>query len=493
MDFVTGAMLGGMLYDVVKAKTQVTADVIKNTAKAKMKSWLFDDQTTEKIVNHVNVLGYIENESESDYNNRLKADSILSLLLATPTQQTNQQVSASHNTKIAGMDYHETIHNHYPIQKTEDNKPTSTFILPTQARQLIGREEILSQLLETLTQPNNNSRLLINGMGGVGKTSICRVVAHQCAKLVNSVVWLDAQGGISNGLQAIIAPKLNIDISQPNWLGMLIEKLNLSLSPAILFLDNLEASAENNAVLHQLAQLNWHVVATSRDFLPGFEKLNIDVLSTEQCIDLFLKHYENTVDVEEQPTLVKLIRLAGEHTLTVELLAKIASDSVLSVTQLYEQVSASGFDLSPLTGATVDGLHSGTVDEVDRQHQLHEHLSKLFTMSKLDEDEKNLLGLFAILPNQGYHCHDELIVWFGLEDAKPLMDLVKKGWLLRDKEFFSMHPVIGFVVVQGLRPSQSSIEIFTERFTNSLKSVDPSEFIVNAVYINQIKRIPSPF
>ena len=152
----------------------------------------------------------------------------------------------------------------------EPRKPKKVLILPEQAPQLIGRDDKIKELLKVITKLQSSSHLLVNGMGGVGKTAICRVLAHRCATLVNAVIWLDGQAGLEAGLQNTVAPKLAIDIQQPDWLAQLIDKLNENKPPSVLFLDNLEASAANSAILHKLKSLNWHLVATSRDLIEEF-------------------------------------------------------------------------------------------------------------------------------------------------------------------------------------------------------------------------------
>lgn len=237
---------------------------------------------------------------------------------------------------------------------------------------------------------------MINGMGGVGKTSLCRQLAHQSATLLNSVIWLDSQSGLQTALQRLVAPRLQIDIEQPNWLALLIDKLNQTVAPAVLFLDNLELAdgqAQDSAILHQLKRLNWHLVATARYPLPQFSHHHpIEVLPVEHCIKLFKQYYDAPLNDEEQSSLNTLIALAGQHPLTVELLAKIACDGGLTVAKMLAQVKNTRFDLRQLTDVSVEGQHSGTEWQDERQHQLHQHLSQLFQLVKLNADQQNTLS-----------------------------------------------------------------------------------------------------
>jgi hypothetical protein len=96
------------------------------------------------------------------------------------------------------------------------------------------------------------------------------------------------------------------------------------------------------------------------------------------------------------------------------------ANTMLDVTVLYKQVKTIDFHLSQLTNVAVTAEHSGNALQHDRQLQLHEHLSKLFQLANLTADEKDILRTLAVLPCQNYHCHDELMVWLGLDNPELL-------------------------------------------------------------------------
>ncbi|NQZ11608.1 MAG: tetratricopeptide repeat protein [Algicola sp.] len=329
--------------------------------------------------------------------------------------------------------------------------------------------------------------MLVNGMGGVGKTAICRELAHHATNPAHIVIWLNGQSGIENELQTIVAPKFNIDIKQADWLPQLIETLNQQPRPSLLLLDNLEKNDSNTAVLHQLKRLNWHLIATSREPLAEFDTTyNIDVLPVAQCVELFKRHYSMTVAKADLQTLDALIELAGQHTLTIELLAKTARDGMLDVQSLYQAVKATGFDLSLKAGVSVTADHSGVTQQQNRQMQLHEHLSKLFQLANLQQDEKDILRTLAVLPCQQYHCRDELMVWLGLDEPELLVSLSKKGWLQRVDMHFVMHPVIAHVVKVQIELNQAYLEEFASCFLHAIQPAASEHWIEKSNYIAQL-------
>ncbi|MFT4927302.1 MAG: hypothetical protein ACI8WB_003408 [Phenylobacterium sp.] len=91
MEFVTGAILGGMLYDLVKFGVKVSHKVIQEKAKDEQKSWPADEPTTEKIVDRINTLGYHDGENKEQYCQRLADDAELNQLLSTTHQSVVSQ------------------------------------------------------------------------------------------------------------------------------------------------------------------------------------------------------------------------------------------------------------------------------------------------------------------------------------------------------------------------------------------------------------------
>jgi hypothetical protein len=98
-----------------------------------------------------------------------------------------------------------------------------------------------------------------------------------------------------------------------------------------------------------------------------------------------MEHYPGPPDAE---ALEALIRLAGRHTLTVELLARTAANADLSLRELLEKLSGAGFNLNAVIPETVT---TAWHDE-PAQKLFFEHLLKVFEISGLDEEERYLLA-----------------------------------------------------------------------------------------------------
>nr|WP_280639030.1 tetratricopeptide repeat protein [Pseudoalteromonas viridis] len=289
----------------------------------------------------------------------------------------------------------------------------------------------------------------MSGLGGIGKTYICREVVHRClqGEDFHDLVWLNAQSGLEQELKSAVASYFNVDVSDgAQWLSQLVNRFNQSTSPSVLFIDNLDSEQDNQAILNTLRRTKWHIVATSRHKPTGFETtIPVKPLSYGECIDLFIYHYDQGDLDDERTQIGRIVEYCGRHTLLFTLWAKVAASEGIELDELETVVGNSEFDLSGLSDEPVEALHSGTEFADRRQFQIHQHLSRLFDFSDVAADELDILRILAVLPSEQYKG-DWLRQWFNVTRNKPFISLAKQGWLERDGNVFFLHPAIAYMV-----------------------------------------------
>ena len=359
--------------------------------------------------------------------------------------------------------------------------------LPQQVAKLLGRDEVVEQITNALMASESVHMQLV-GIGGMGKTAICRYVAHHLADDFGDVVWINCQASLMEQLRNYVTPRYHVKVEDPTtWLYELIEVMNNRPKPMVVFLDNLEFEDVTSAEFRQLKSLNCHMVATSRQaFSDQFTRaIDVSSLHKKQCRELFVDYYQGDIDNEE--SLQKLLALAGYHTLTIELLAKIATSGLFSVEDLLEKVIESGFDLSDWDIA-VTGEHSGQQYEHKGQLQLQEHLSKLFRLDNLSESQQQALYYLSILPPIAYEGREELVKWLGVEGTL-LTGLADKGWLQRNKNKFSLHPVIASVARCDVKFDESLVFEFISRVNEDIEPDENQHWVEKAHYLSQLEAI----
>ncbi|MBN7769188.1 hypothetical protein KUV44_01845 [Marinobacter daepoensis] len=88
VEFISAAVLSGVIYDICKTQARVTGSAIKK----RLKAWIVDDVTAEKIADEVNRLGVNQDQSEAAIERQISHSEKLTQLL--------KEVKPSNSTTI---------------------------------------------------------------------------------------------------------------------------------------------------------------------------------------------------------------------------------------------------------------------------------------------------------------------------------------------------------------------------------------------------------
>ncbi|MDF9799017.1 tetratricopeptide (TPR) repeat protein [Catalinimonas alkaloidigena] len=320
---------------------------------------------------------------------------------------------------------------------------------------IVGREKDLEELRRRLLEDNKLS--LINGMGGIGKTTLAAVYLNTYKDEYVHIAWLTIETSLEDAIIANHDLLTNLklqDVSPEELLNASLNQLrNLhSSKPNLLVLDN---ATERLAKLydHLPKAPHWHVLVTSREMIELFSVMELGFLTEEEAIALFQKHNSN-FNEEETRSFVQDVEC---HTLTIEILAKSAKKNRWNAEKIKQAIS-----LDEKAGIATS--HSGH-EKIDR---ITSYLIQIFQLSSLDEQEKYILKQFTALPNQwiGYDLLTNLLQVEQLtwkEDFPgTLEDLYEKGYLLKDKDSYKMHPVLVEALSPQLKTSANELKLLIE-------------------------------
>lgn len=232
----------------------------------------------------------------------------------------------------------ETFNNNSPQQMGNNNvqninyynniikeKPPAKVLTAQMAEgtELIGRDEELKELKELVEK--KDKVVLVNGIGGIGKTELCRRYFRDHYDNYKHLGWINYQSSIKDSFVFQfnlpgITNRTDIDVYEK--FKAIVSYLNALGKNCLLIIDNMDNLEDENISL--IKQLPFKVVVSSRMRINGLDMYNLGLLPLEDCMELFYSHYEGDRDDE---ILTDIVELAGRHTLTVELLAKTASNS----------------------------------------------------------------------------------------------------------------------------------------------------------------------
>ncbi|HEX3028782.1 MAG TPA: ATP-binding protein [Clostridia bacterium] len=291
----------------------------------------------------------------------------------------------------------QNIYNNYGIKDSNKSEKDDIGFVITEGADITptpyftGREKELKDLREHIY--SMNKLVLVSGIGGIGKTHLCRYLYREYIKSYNAgreteidhIGYLNYYGSmddtLANGLKFNKSGNSEEDVASA-WCRL--EDLANS-TRLLVIVDNVTHGMDKDESIKKLYNLTCAVVLTSR--LSGFERfktLPIGVLPLDECRDIFDEIYGD-IDASEQTDLDYILSdLAAMHTKTVELLASIAHDKGWKVTRLRQELMAKRFNL--------------TFTSEGNETTLQTEYEKLFDLSGLTEKEVNVLEAFSIMP-----------------------------------------------------------------------------------------------
>ncbi|MBT1711312.1 tetratricopeptide repeat protein [Fulvivirgaceae bacterium PWU5] len=331
---------------------------------------------------------------------------------------------------------------------------------------IVGRADELHALHQALFQ--NKQVVLVNGLGGIGKTTLAQGYISRYYLDYQHVAWITQKGtditqditqdeGLLRSLSVSQAGK---DVQQ--LLHEILYKFKtISGKPNLLVLDNADRALTNLKDMFP-GQPDWHLLVTSRERMEGFLIHEIGFLSPATALELFKKHYNRTTD---DTKLYELLEVVDYHTLTLEILAKTA--------QLQRvDIDALKFAIEHDLRANVYVAHKG--DKVER---VRSYLSSIFTLSQLTKNEVWLIKYFECLPAE-YHSYSVLLALIapGMSQheavfSETLTALSDHGWLLYNSETdsYKMHRIITEVAVRKLPIALVDVEPLVDSVSAKLQ------------------------
>ncbi len=318
-----------------------------------------------------------------------------------------------------------------------------------------GRETELRELRQRIEEGRKS--VLVSGMGGIGKTHICRKLFDEYKKGENKsfshIGYIEYSGDMNSSLQKCLRykeqenPELNKEAA---WREL---ECLASDGKLLLFVDNVNVTVKDDPSLERLKKLPGAIVLTSRRtaFSKEFEQLRIGFLDKEQCREIYEKiRFEDSgirVKEEEVPDLEYIIEeLAAKHTITVEHLAHLARVNGWTVKTLRDQLEKKGFQLE-------------YVDDEEKLVNIQESYEILYDLSELTEAEQNILEAFSVfpyIPLEKKICNQWLLADAGVsEKENVLFRLYRKGWLQFniEQESYALHPVFAQFIYEKCKPN----------------------------------------
>lgn len=402
----------------------------------------------------MSTLGRLIRAATSIFGTRINETNDENILGMLENKRLNNQINNSNNVNTAPITAGGDVKF---VNVTINNKPKIEKYLtpnPFNADFFIGRNEDLNLIREKISK-SNKPLLLVNGEGGIGKTSIAAKYWNQNQDAYHHLAWLYAGNTISNALLTLATP-LGITFDSASdteeRVRIVIQVLSNLNKPSLLVLDNandIDDLAKNYKKISSLPNID--VLLTSRiNELDSFPYYKILPLDFDRCLELFKFHYKPVEDGDIH--LLKNIFVAvGYNTLVVELLAKnlrfqnriVDTISIEDLLNVLKQKGLFGVQTKavPITYGS-DELQYAKPENVIRA---------LYNMAQLNIAQVEIMCNLSVLPPENI-SFSTLIQILDPSDKRifedNIFELYTKGWVDFNKSdnSFKISPVIQEVV-----------------------------------------------
>lgn len=355
------------------------------------------------------------------------------------------------------------------VQTAMDESPSDKLITEEKAypriltaKPALAPEEYLDRdekriVLKKLEQ--NGKLVLVNGIGGIGKSTVCRKLFHEMAESdERTLAWIVYS---ERDLKEDFKRQLFYPPEGADWDKRFTRFLQQDIEKkAVIFIDNLNVSEEEEPFLKEIANANCNIICTSRiEKYAHYEVVPVHFFTIDDCVRLFYSYYKLEYDYDR---IVSIVKRAGRHTLVIEILGKIGNTEGYTLQELQNELDRQGFDLE------------GIVSVDEKEDTLIGHLCKTFSLKRLNKDQKAILYCLAVLPVQRIPM--KMKSWLNLPNNYNINYLVKYAWFTKDEKGFYMHPVVKEVVKRMVEPQQNALQMLLLGLENELN------FCENPIY-----------
>lgn len=247
-------------------------------------------------------------------------------------------------------------------------------------RKLIGREALLEKVQQALDM---GDRVLLQGLGGMGKTALATTfAANWLYNRKGDVMWLVAGSETSEHLFDAIARPSNSSqsLAQASDKALFIRQLLSRLQISLVVIDDAWDGAELQKLLKAIPR-SIAVVVTSRQRYPLDILIDVGELTPDKSLETL--SYFARQDLSADPIAADLCKLLGYHAYALEIAGSMLKTRKISPAEL----------LSEIALAPADALKMPT----DFVEERRENVGKLLEVSiqALDHPTQTVLYAFG--------------------------------------------------------------------------------------------------
>jgi tetratricopeptide (TPR) repeat protein len=338
---------------------------------------------------------------------------------------------------------------------------------------IIGREKELQEIDEKLN--NSNALLLINGIGGVGKSTIASYYLHTQKDNLDYYGFFEGLESFVNELRS----RLDLKAEKPEEAFMeALAKLGSLEGKKLLVLDDVKNIEENQKQIERILELKhsgYQILLTSREEIEEVDSYHLNLLSLDDAKKLF----NSICEVEDEKLLEEILWYLDYHAFFIEKTAHSIKKN-LTPQMLREKFKNGEF-------AQIS---------VKRKKSFKKFLNQLFSLDGLDDEEILMLKQLSSLPSFEISLENLEYVFQKKEDVEfeDLLEyLCEKGWLSRLEGSYKLHQIIKEYIITNHTPHFEEIEVVVDSLNELMGNSADAQVAVenreNIIYFESLANL----
>lgn len=315
--------------------------------------------------------------------------------------------------------------------------------VPRPCRHFVGREEELDELHTMLEE---NSKVFLYGIAGIGKSELAKAYAKQYKKYYTNILYVEYAGDLH---QAVTDMDFTDDLPEDGEEER-FRKHNRFLrslkDDTLLIIDNFNVTATQDSFLPVILKYRCRILFTTRSKFDGHCILQLkEIRDPASLFQLAAAFYS---EAEEHQTLVEeIIEIVHRHTFAVELAAKLLENGILPPEHLLEKLreEKASLENEDKISAIKDGQNSKTT--------YYNHIHTLFSLYSISQEQQDIMRDLCFLPPAGISARI-FADWLGLTTLNDINDLIETGFVQANtRHTISLHPLIQEIALSETKPS----------------------------------------
>jgi len=341
----------------------------------------------------------------------------------------------------------------------------------------VGRTKELKLIEKRLK--SSSSLLLINGIGGIGKTSLANEYLAMHKKRYAHYAFINAQTDVRLSLFQQFEKSLNLtkqESVEADFREVLGELRKLD-GKKLLVIDDIQEVKKQKEYIAEILKLRdrgFELLFTSREKIEDVQSHHLDVLDEEEAKELF----NSIVKVADEKLLEEILVYLDYHTLFIEITAKTLKENhTLTPEKLLQKFK--------------DGEFAKVNKNLEESFSLF--LSNLFSFDKLNKEAILQLKQLSALPSIEI-AFQKLVELLGIEEQEKfeliLNYLSSRGWLIKSEYGYKLHQIIKEYLLDKHTPTFGEIEVIVDGFIRKMGDTADAKVAVenreNIIYFENL-------